>query len=240
MTKALARYDEIADFYEAFAPDDYDGPPTPDLLRLVGDVSGLRVLDVACGNGRITRELARRGATVVGVDLSTALLDKAHAREQAEPLGITYVHCDASSPDALAGESFDGVVCNFGLSDIDDLGGAISTIARVLKRGGFFVFSILHPCFPGWEARGANPSWAPGRGYGYFEEGWWVADGPPGGLRPIVGANHRMLSTYLNTLARNGLALVESAEPPPTPGWMEAAPSVGPVPVYLVGRCRTG
>jgi 2-polyprenyl-3-methyl-5-hydroxy-6-metoxy-1,4-benzoquinol methylase len=72
-----ARYDEIADFYEAFAPDVYDDPPTPALLSLLGDVSGLRLLDLACGHGRLARELARRGARVVGIDISAALLDKA-------------------------------------------------------------------------------------------------------------------------------------------------------------------
>jgi SAM-dependent methyltransferase len=231
-----ARYDEVADFYEAFAPDAYDDPPTVALLALAGTVAGLRLLDLACGHGRVARELARRGARVVGADLSAALLAKARAREQAAPLGIVYVHADGAAPAALAGEVFDGVVCHFGLSDIDDLAGAVATVARVVAPGGFFAFSILHPCFPGWPARGANPSWRPGAGY--FAEGWWVAAGPPGGIRPRVGANHRTLSTYLNTLARHGLVVEELAEPEPPAEWMAAAPDGGPVPVYLVVRCR--
>lgn len=235
MNTTPARYDEVAEFYEAFAPDVYDDPPIVALLDLVGDVTGLRLLDLACGHGRLTRELARRGAQVSGVDISTSLLDKARAHEETEPLGITYVQADAVAPGVLDGELFDGVVCHFGLSDIDDLQGAVATVARVLRPGGFFAFSILHPCFPGWAARGANPSWQPGRGY--FAEGWWRADGPPGGLRPRVGANHRMLSTYLNTLAGNGLMVAEVAEPQPTPDWIEAAPGTDPVPVYLVVRC---
>jgi SAM-dependent methyltransferase len=194
------------------------------------------MLDLACGHGRLVRELARRGAEVVGIDISAALLDKARAREQAEPLGITYLHSDAASPDALIGEIFDGVACHFGLSDIDDLEGAVATVARVLQPGGFFCFSILYPCFPAWEAKGANPSWAPG--CGYFEEGWWLADGPSGGLRPRVGSSHRMLSTYMNTLTANRLSIEEASEPYPTPDWIEVSPGVGPVPVYLVVRCR--
>jgi SAM-dependent methyltransferase len=231
-----ARYDEIADFYEAFAPDVYDDPPTSALLSLAGAVAGLRLLDLACGHGRLARELARRGAQVVGVDLSAALLAKARNREQTTPLGIAYIHADVTSPATLAGHVFDGVVCHFALSDIDDLAGAVATVARVVAPGGFFAFSILHPCFPGWESRGAHPSWRPGQGY--FAEGWWVAAGPSGGVRPRVGANHRMLSTYLNTLARSGLVVEEMAEPEPSPDWMAAAPAAGPVPVYLVVRCR--
>jgi SAM-dependent methyltransferase len=233
---ASARYDQVADFYEGFAPDVYADPQMVALLRLIGDVSGMRLLDLACGHGRLARELARRRAQVVGIDISSALLDKARAREHENPLGIAYVHADAASPEALAGELFDGVTCSFGLSDVDDLDGAVATVARVLGAGGFFAFSIVHPCFPGSAANGANPSWP--RGRGYYDEGWWRADGPPHGLRPKVGANHRMLSTYLNTLARAGLVVEEIAEPAPPPEWAQRASGEDAVPIYLVARCR--
>jgi SAM-dependent methyltransferase len=231
-----ARYDQIADFYEGFAPDLYNDPPTVALLRLLGDVRGLRLLDVACGHGRLTRELARRGAQTVGIDISPALLDKARAREAETPMGNIYVEVDAASPQALEGELFDGSVCGFGLSDIDDLDGAIATVARVLSIGGFFAFSLLHPCFPGSAANEASPSWPPRSGY--YNEGWWLADKPAHGLRPKVGANHRMLSTYLNTLSRHDLLVEEVAEPPPPPEWVEAAADEEPVPIYLVVQCR--
>jgi SAM-dependent methyltransferase len=230
-----ARYDEVADFYEQFASDHYTDPPMVALLRLIGAVAGLRLLDLACGHGRLARELARRGGRVVGVDLSAALLAKARACEEADPLQIAYVHADAASPATLAGETFDGIGCSFGLADIDDLDGAIATVARVLRPGGFFAFSLLHPCFPGWESKQAPPSWQPGRGY--YDEGWWRGDGPAHGVRPKVGANHRMLSTYLNTLARHNLVIEEVVEPMPEPEWLNDASRIGPVPVYLVVRC---
>ena len=231
-----ARYDIVADFYEQFAVDSYDDPPMAALLRVIGDVAGLRMLDLACGHGRLARELARRGARVVGMDLAAALLEKARAQEAAQPLQIAYVLADAASPEALAGQTFDGVTCSFGLSDIDDLDGAIATVARVLRPGGFFAFSLLHPCFPGWPSKQAQSSWSPQ--YGYYHEGWWRATTPAHGLRPRVGANHRMLSTYLNTLARHGLLIEESAEPPPDPEWLAEAPDSGATPVYWAARCR--
>jgi SAM-dependent methyltransferase len=238
VSETPARYDAIADFYEAFAPDVYDEPPTSSLLSLIGDVSGLRIVDVACGHGRLSRELARRGAKVVGLDISARLLDKARSREETEPIGITYIQADAASPDTLEGEVFDGATCGFALSDMDDLDGAIASVARLVRPGGFFAFSILHPCFPGWESKGASPSWQPGRGY--FEEGWWLSGGPPGGVRTKVGANHRTFSTYVNTLARNGLMIEKMEEPQPSADWIAAAPSIGPVPMYLAMRCRKG
>jgi len=231
-----ARYDVVAAFYEQFAPDEYTDPPMVELLRLVGDVSHLRLLDLACGHGRLTRELARRGGHVIGVDISSALVNLARAREREQPLNITYIQADASSPATLDGEIFDGVACSFGLSDIDDLNGAIMTAARVLGPGGFFAFSMLHPCFPGWESKQAQPSWQTERGY--YVEGWWRATSPAHGLRPKVGANHRMLSTYLNIFVRYGLVVEELAEPFPTSDWLAEPPDVGPVPVYLVGRCQ--
>jgi SAM-dependent methyltransferase len=231
-----ARYDAIATFYEQFAPDTYDDPPMAALLQLVGDVTRLRLLDLACGHGRLARELARRGSQVVGVDISLALLDIARADETREPLDISYLQANASDEPALEGETFDGVTCSFGLSDIDDLDGVIATVARVLRPEGFFALSILHPCFPGWEARQAQPSWSSEGGY--YAEGWWRANSPAHGLRPKVGANHRMLSTYLNTFARHGLAVEEIVEPPPPPDWLAEPPTIGPVPVYFVARYR--
>jgi SAM-dependent methyltransferase len=233
---SVARYDAVAAFYEQFAADTYDDQPIATLLELVGDVHRLRLLDIACGHGRLSRELARRGAQVVGVDLSAALLTIARTREAAQPLHISYVHADAASPQTLVGEQFDGVTCNFGLSDIDQLDGAAATVARLVRPGGFFAFSILHPCFPGWPSRQAAPSWSPERGY--YWEGWWQADGPAHGLRPKVGANHRMLSRYLTTFAHHRLALETLQEPLPPGDWLADAPACGAVPLYLVARYR--
>lgn len=227
------RYDAIADFYAEMVGDDVSDAVAAAVLDLAGDVRGARVLDLACGQGRLSRELARRGASVVGADLSEKLLEKARAAETQEPLGVTYVHVDVTSPDALSGERFDGVVCHFGLSDIDDLDGALATVARVLEAQGWFVLSIVHPCFPG-SGPDAPSSWPPGRGY--HAEGWWLADNP--GFRGKVGANHRTLSTYLNTLVEHALAVERVAEPEPEAGWFESKGGGEPVPLYLVVRCR--
>ena len=187
------------------------------------------MLDLACGQGRVARELARRGATVVGIDISAALLERARVAEARRPVGIAYVLADAARHDMLAGEMFDGVVCNFGPADIDDLDGALATVA---PEGGWFVFSILHPRFPGWDAD-APSAWPPDRGY--YVEGWWLAANT--GYRGTVGANHRMLSTYLNRLGRHGLAPTDVIEPLPGADWSARAPGRSPVPVYLVVLC---
>jgi SAM-dependent methyltransferase len=154
-----ARYDEVADFYLAEMGEAVTDPGTAALLELVGPVEGRRVLDLACGHGRVTRELIRRGATVTGLDISDALLARARTTEQAAPLGARYVHGDAAGSVDLPAGWFDAVVCNYGLSDIDDLAGTLGNVHTLLRPGGAFVFSLLHPCFPGW----GNDVAAPGR-----------------------------------------------------------------------------
>lgn len=236
MALTEARYEAIADFYEGFAPDEYDDPPTRALLDLIGDVSGLRILDLACGHGMFSRELARRGGDVTGVDLSSALIAKALASDEVGGQKIAYQSLDAGAPDALRGLEFDAVVCRFGLSDIDDLEAVLDTVTRVLRPGGFFAFSILHPCFAGWPSREARPSWDPR--VGYYRDSFWRTDGPPHGLRLRVGANHRRLSTYFNALARRGLVLDRMDEPAPTEDWLDEPPLPGPGPVYLAAQFR--
>ncbi|MGP3956898.1 class I SAM-dependent methyltransferase [Nonomuraea sp. 3N208] len=229
-----ARYDDAADFYAAGWTDTVDDPAAVRLLALLEPIAGRRVLEIACGHGRISRALARRGADVVGADLSSALIEKARAAERASPLGIQYIHADVAAP-GIPGVSglFDAVVCSFGLSDIDDLEGAIAGAARALKTGGVFACSILHPCFPGGQ--GVSGSW-PGDGR-YHTEGWWRADGELSSLRRQVGANHRTLSTYVNTFRRHGLWLEEMAEPEPAPDWAAKRSDAAKFPVFLVMRC---
>ena len=227
-----ARYDAVAETYAA-GPDDLSNPAAAALLELTGPVGGERVLDLACGHGVVARELARRGAAVVGLDLSSGLLDRARALESESPLGVRYVHGSATDDDVLADERFDVVVSNYGLSDIDDLDGVCTTVARVLVPGGRFVFSILHPCFAGDDL--ASGTW-PTDGT-YYDEGWWRAGGALSTLRREVGANHRMLSTYVNALTSHGLAVEAMVEPPPEASWTADRPLAAAQPVYLVVRC---
>jgi SAM-dependent methyltransferase len=131
---------------------------------------------------------------------------------------------DVTTTDWWDGDPFDGAVCNMALMDVDDLDAAMATVARVVRPGGWFSFSLLHPCFPGLKdgATEQLPSWPPD--HGYAAEGWWSTRGD--GVRGRVGANHRMLSTYLNAALRAGFELVEFGEP------------AAPVPRFFIASCR--
>ncbi len=204
-------YDGIAEWYDHWVGDDpgFIFKQAPDLL--VGRLAGASVLDAACGQGRVARELARRGAAVVGVDVSRRLLAKAEAAEAADPLGVRYLVGDLTDPPAWwDGTPFDGAVCEMALMDIRDAEASLAGIAHVLRPGAWFVTSLVHPCFPG-NAKGMA-SWSPERGYS--AEGWWRSVGHnPDGVRIRVGAYHRTLATYLNALTGVGLVLDRAVEP---------------------------
>jgi len=229
-----ARYDAIADSYAAEFTS-ADDPVSQALLGLIGPPAALRILDIACGHGRLTRELAIRGARVTGLDISPALIGKAREAEQQDALGVSYQVADVATwrPESGQRTAFDVVTCSFGMSDIDDLEGCAAAVSRALRPGGMFAFSILHPCFPG--GRDVSGSW-PSAGR-YYDEGRWTADGALSALRRQVGANHRTLSTYLNTLRQHGLVFDELAEPGPPTSWAASRPDAARHPVYLVARC---
>ncbi len=232
-------YDAYASWYEDFvqAPLFID-LIYPTLLELVGDVRDQQVCDMACGTGAISRELARRGARVIGVDLSLPQLQIARQHEVRQPLDITYVHGDAQTFH-LDHRAFDVVTCCHGLTDIPDLRATLYTVRRLLRPGGSFVFSIPHPCFqtPHYEWTMLGDGRTGEVLTGYFEEGFWRS-GNREGIRYRVGAYHRLLSTYFNTLIEAGFALECFAEPRATGGLARQIPGYAELPGILVARFR--
>ena len=101
---------------------------------------GRRTLEVGCGEGRVARDLARRGHTVVALDASPTLAVSAAA---ADPDGRYLVADAAALP--FEDESFDLVVAYNCLMDVDDMPAAVAEAARTLQPGRPLCISVTHP-----------------------------------------------------------------------------------------------
>jgi SAM-dependent methyltransferase len=105
-----------------------------------------KVLDLCCGQGRHSLELARRGFQVVGVDLSEALLYAARKRAESEGLSVTFLHCDMREIDFA--DEFDAVInmfTSFGYleSEAEDEK-VLGKVAQALKSGGKFLLDVVN------------------------------------------------------------------------------------------------
>jgi len=96
----------------------------PVLLDLLGAVRGKRVLDAGCGEGYLSRMLARSGASVVAVDYAEKMIEIARVRTPAD-VAVTYKHANCENLDLLEAGSFDIVVSNMVLQDLSDYRAAI-------------------------------------------------------------------------------------------------------------------
>lgn len=203
------------------------------LLRLLPDLTGARVLDVACGQGLATRALVEAGATsVTGVDSAEAMIDL--ARQRTDPAApVSYVVDDATRLASFADGAVDGVTCQLRLMDIADLDATVVAARRVLRPGGWFVAIIGHPCFLAPHVATTQLGGQPARAVrSYFHEGLWRSSNPQG-IRGRAGNYHRTLATYLNTLIQGGFTIEEISEPEATPLLADQQPVYTSVPIFL-------
>ncbi len=107
-----------------------------DLLALLDAKPGERILDLGCGTGQLTAEVAHCGAEAVGVDMSPEMI--ASARHNYPKLRFDVE--DAAALPYMA--EFDAVLSNAALHWVRDQNGAIASVVRALKPGGRFVFEM--------------------------------------------------------------------------------------------------
>jgi SAM-dependent methyltransferase len=222
VTKSIGEqnYEQFAERYAAAAETKahnayYDRPA---MLSLLPDVSGLRVLDAGCGPGIYAEWLVTHGAQVVAFDVTPAFVEITRAR-----LGdrATVLRADLTQPLDFAEEnSFDGVLCPLVLDYIEDWSGVFREFYRVLKFGGWLVFSCGHPL---GEWLYLNRKLPGERNYFQIEQyqTYWTGFGEP---RPLVTAFRRPLSAIINPLLGAGFRLDTLLEPVPTEPFKQAEP----------------
>lgn len=107
------------------------------LLAATAVMKGTLLLDVATGPGYVARAAAERGAAVVGVDFSRAMLQRARRNAPA----VEFREADAAEL-PFADGSFEAVTMNYGLLHLGEPERAVAEIYRVLRPGGRFAFSV--------------------------------------------------------------------------------------------------
>ncbi len=215
----------------------------PALLQACGDVRGLRVLDMGCGQGRFSRELARKGARVIGVDIAEKQIEFALRHEEKQRLGIEYRVMDATrARDHWPGASFDTVTASMVFGDMEDAEGAFRSAYQVLKDRGRLVFSDAHPCtntaFHEWErdAKGEKKALKIDR---YSETGAWTCHWNMKRLKYHwdTPAWRRTLSEWSETIAKTGFLIRRIYEPRPTKEQVKKRPELDDcyrLPYFLV------
>ena len=126
------------------------------MLDAVGEVSGLAVIDLGCGEGRFSRMLTERSAKVTGLDLCEPLIAHAKAHRVKDEV---YVTGDMENLSAFADRTFDLAVSYLTLGDVYDYRRAVVEAYRVVRPGGRFIASNLGPMISsgrGWLKRGRN------------------------------------------------------------------------------------
>lgn len=119
----------------------------PWILSFLKDTQHKRVLDVGCGGGFLSNELALAGFKVTGVDLSPESLKVARAYDKTN--SVKYEVADAFHL-LYDDESFDVVTAMDFLEHVEDPKGVVKEFSRVLKPGGYFFFHTFNRNFLSW------------------------------------------------------------------------------------------
>jgi 2-polyprenyl-6-hydroxyphenyl methylase / 3-demethylubiquinone-9 3-methyltransferase len=147
-TSEIERFDALAaqwwDPNGALKPLHDMNPLRLDYVDARAQLAGKRVLDVGCGGGLLAEGMARRGAKVLGIDLSAAAIEAARAHASAGAVQIEYREVAIEALDASHERHFDVVTCLELLEHVPDPSSLIAGCARRVRPGGHLFFSTIN------------------------------------------------------------------------------------------------
>jgi 2-polyprenyl-6-hydroxyphenyl methylase / 3-demethylubiquinone-9 3-methyltransferase len=145
----LAKFSDLAhrwwDPESEFRPLHQINPLRLDWIQAQAPLAGKRVLDVGCGGGILADAMARKGASVLGIDLSGKALKVAqlHALE-AGTANVEYREVSAEALAAQVPATFDVVTCMEMLEHVPDPSSVVRSVAALVKPGGWAFFSTIN------------------------------------------------------------------------------------------------
>lgn len=120
----------------------------PEILHALHNIDEKSIIDIGCGNGHLSRFLAKRGAQMLGVDNSQHMIDCCKAYNSA----IQYELLDITDKEFPYEDCFDVAIFNNSIQDMDQYENGLSNAYRLLKKGGRLLVIVKHPCFHGRSA----------------------------------------------------------------------------------------
>lgn len=110
----------------------------------VGGLPGKKVIDIGCGGGLVAEGMARRGATVTGIDLGEAPLAVARLHAEKEGIEVEYLNIPAETIAAERAGQYDAVTCLEMLEHVPDPASVVAACAQLVKPGGQVFFSTIN------------------------------------------------------------------------------------------------
>lgn len=186
--------------------------------ELLGDVAGLRAIVLGCGGGQDCIVLAKRGAQVIGIDLSDRQIEYGRRLAEREGVEVTLLQGNVEHLKGIEDESQDLALSLHALNYVERVDRAFAEAYRVLRPASPFVFSVHHPFDACLEEA---PPYGVVKGYWEREQDWqW--DFPEAGLSARLRSWYRPVSEWCALLADAGFRIDRLLEPPPVDG--EATP----------------
>jgi ubiquinone/menaquinone biosynthesis C-methylase UbiE len=186
----------------------------PAIFSLLGNLKEKTVLDAGCGNGYLTRKMAETAKEVTGIDLTEKLIEIAKSKNN--PPNVKFLQGSVNEL-PFDDKTFDTILSNLVLMDVEDLDKTAKEFLRVLKTGGNLVISILHPCFENppktYSLYDENKKKIGRVVQEYYDTGLIKDESSKKENGQIYQHYHRTISDYLNTFADTGLKLSKSIEP---------------------------
>jgi len=224
-------WDSVSEWYGDYQSsnksDHFSEVIIPGAIGMLNLKTGDRILDIACGEGRIAAAMTDLGAQVSGVDASPGLIDAAKARKLPRSLfAVGDARQLGKLPDEFKAEPFDAAVCIMSLMNINPISDVLEGTSKLLKPGGRFVAVILHPAFRspgisswGWEGTKASKQRQYRRVDAYLTSATEPIIMNPGevasGKKAVqTFTYHRPLESYIKAFAKAGLIIDDLEEWP--------------------------